>query len=567
MALTGLVIRWVTRGSAQRFEAASREPLRAQTALLMSMLRRNDDTEYGRRYGFASIRSVADYQKQVPLVTYEDMRAHMERVLAGEKNIFTAEDPVMFAQTSGTTGDSKFIPVTSTCQGQAHKDVSRTWIYHLQKEYRDVYGGKILTLVSPAVEGYAPSGVPFGSTSGDFYKRLPGLLRRTYSVPYEAFEIEDYQAKYYAIMRTALEHDVRLVGTANPSSVLKMGEKANDFAEDIIRDIRDGTLGDRFPIEPQIRTTLESRYRPNADRARELEQHRDHRDGTLKPGDYWPNLRIITCWKGGTVGHYIDKLWPWFDPDERCRIPVRDLGYLSSEFRGSIPLSDEGSKGPLTVASNFFEFVAVDDLSANPKNPSAWEFLTVDRLADGGEYYIFVTTTAGLYRYDINDVIQVAGRYNNTPEIVFLRKGRGMTNITGEKVSVNQVIAACQKAADGAGVVADHFMAEADVQNSRYLFRVEFTTAASEQTYRDFLTGLDRHLKDVNIEYKAKRDSQRLGPPVLHVMREGWYERQRRQQVAGGKRAFQAKTEVLSPIKQHTMEVMPELRSIVELDA
>ena len=37
----------------------------------------------------------------------------MQRVVAGEHNIFTAEAPVMFAQTSGTTGDPKYIPVTS----------------------------------------------------------------------------------------------------------------------------------------------------------------------------------------------------------------------------------------------------------------------------------------------------------------------------------------------------------------------------------------------------------------------------------------------------------------------
>ena len=45
-----------------------------------------------------------------------------------------------------------------------------------------------------------------------------------------------------------------------------------------------------------------------------------------------------------------------FNPDGIRSVPVRDWGYLSSEARGSIPLSDEGSKGVLTVATNFFEF-------------------------------------------------------------------------------------------------------------------------------------------------------------------------------------------------------------------
>ena len=182
------------------------------------------------------------------------------------------------------------------------------------------------------------------------------------------------------------------------------------------------------------------------------------------------------------------------------------------------------------------------------------------------EYYIFLTTTSGLYRYDINDVIKVAGRYRETPEIVFLRKGRGMTNITGEKLSVNQVIEAVQSAARAAGLSPSHFKAEADTDRSRYILRVEFVGRTEPPQQLAFLAQVDRYLKQVNIEYKAKRDSSRLGAPVLHVMREGWYERGRRELAASGKRVFQAKTEVLSRVKAETGVVRPEIENIVELD-
>jgi hypothetical protein len=83
---------------------------------------------------------------------------------------------------------------------------------------------------------------------------------------------------------------------------------------------------------------------------------------------------------------------------------------------------------------------------------------------------------------------------------------------------------------------------------------------------REFLRAADDAFKNINIEYKAKRDSTRLGPPVLHVMREGWYERGRRQLAESGKRVFQAKTELLSPVKLETRVVKPELTSIIELE-
>ena len=246
-------------------------------------------------------------------------------------------------------------------------------------------------------------------------------------------------------------------------------------------------------------------------------------------------------------------------------MPVRDWGYLSSEARGSIPLSDEGSKGALTIASNFFEFVEVDDLEAQRDDPSAWTFLTADQIEPGQEYYIFVTTTGGLYRYDINDVIRVEGHYDKTPEIVFVRKGRGMTNLTGEKVSVNQVILSIQKAAEDTGALPSHFKAEADAKESRYLFRVEFGGGVKAESHRAFLAAVDENLKELNIEYKAKRDSMRLRAPVLHVMRQGWYERNRRQHAAQGKRVFQAKTELLTPNRQETTAVRSELEKVVEL--
>ena len=96
------------------------------------------------------------------------------------------------------------VPITPTCKGRDHSDVMRTWFWHARRAHPGIFRGKTISMVSPAVEGYAPCGIPFGSTSGQMYKTAPGILRRMYSIPYEVFEIEDYAAKYYAIMRTGL---------------------------------------------------------------------------------------------------------------------------------------------------------------------------------------------------------------------------------------------------------------------------------------------------------------------------------------------------------------------------
>ena len=181
------------------------------------------------------------------------------------------------------------------------------------------------------------------------------------------------------------------------------------------------------------------------------------------------------------------------------------------------------------------------------------------------EYYIFLTTTSGLYRYDINDVIS-GGAVPRDPGDRLPAQGPRHDQYhrrEGQRQPGHRSGAECRGAA---GLSPSHFKAEADTDRSRYILRVEFVGRTEPPQQLAFLAEVDRYLKQVNIEYKAKRDSSRLGAPVLHVMREGWYERGRREQAASGKRVFQAKTEVLSRVKAETGVVRPEIENIVELD-
>lgn len=566
MSLVGFIINLIAKGAAKRFEAAAKHPFETQKKLLLDIIQKNANTEYGKRYDFASIRSIEDYQAKVPIISYNDIEDEMDRIANGEKNVMIAEDPMFLAQTSGTTGKPKFIPVSPSCLNQSQSDMMRAWLFHAKKAHNDIFDGKILSLVSPAVEGHTDAGLAYGAASGHIYKSMPAIIKPVYSMPYEVFEIEDYESKYYVLMRIALEQDVRFFATANPSSILKLCEKADEYKVDLIEDIRLGTLKSGLSMLDSTRHLVEKKLKPNPDRAAELEQFIGKRDGRLLPGDYWPNMSLIGCWKGGTVGHYLDKFPGWFDPDNRRPVATRDWGFLSSEARCSVPLSDEGSMGALSVGANFYEFVDAEDVLKHPDDHTKWTFLTADKVQKNTPYYIFLTTTGGLYRYDINDVVEVKDFYHQTPQIVFLRKGRGMTNITGEKLSVNQVIDAVQKASEQSGVLVAHFKAEADTDNSRYVFRVEpVSKGVSDEDYLALLGAFEQNLQSINIEYEQKRKSQRLLPPVLHVMRDGWYERRRKAEVASGKRVFQSKTELLSPIKAETQVIQPELVKTLEL--
>ncbi len=540
--LASFLIGIAARRSAGRFEKAVRDPVAAQNQRLQEMMERNRDTEYGREYGFARIRSFEDYRKAVPIVTYEDIRERIDRVTLGEKNVLTAEDPVLFAQTSGTTGKPKYIPVTPTCQSGGGMT---TWLHYSRRDHPKIFRGKSLTIVSPAIEGYTEGGLPYGSTSGMIVKEMPSIVQSAYAVPYDAFEIKNYESKYYTLLRLSLDENVTFLATANPSSILKLAEMADRHADTLIRDIQDGTLDPKIDVSGEIRRALQGWLHKNPQRARFLEQARAQRGGRLLPADYWKEMALLGCWKGGTVGAYIKRLHEWYDPDRKGMLPTRDMGYLSSEARMSIPISDEGAGGVLTVHHNLFEFVDAQEVEDRPDKSATWGLQGISDLELGHEYFVFITTPGGLYRYDINDVIEVVGDYRGTPQVVFKRKGRGMTNLTGEKVSVNQIIDAIEMTASTVEIPVSHFRTEPDLESSRYVFKVECATEYPREKWATFLKTLDHQLGELNIEYKAKRASGRLGDPILQVMKEGWYDRGKEALVAGGKRIFQAKTVLL----------------------
>src|SRR5262245_30686807 len=90
----------VGKQAAARFDAATKSVAESQTRLLREILQRNAATEYGREFDFASIGTLAEYAKAVPVITYDDIAARVQRMAGGESKVLTAEDPLMFARTS-----------------------------------------------------------------------------------------------------------------------------------------------------------------------------------------------------------------------------------------------------------------------------------------------------------------------------------------------------------------------------------------------------------------------------------------------------------------------------------
>jgi len=547
--LPRILLNTITRMRWLKFAGLNRALGASQEAMLMRMVAEAKDTAFGRAHGFASIRTRADYQRQVPIGTWDDFEPYIDRIVAGEAGVLTNEGPpMMFNKTSGTTSKPKLIPVGArTTYGNGV--TQKLWAYHAIRKHPHFLDGKAIPLVNKAVEGHTDLRVPYGSVSGMMFKNAHAIAKKQYAYPYDVVEISDYLARRYTLMRLAVPEDVTFIPGSNPSSLIKMFEAADEMKATLLRDIHDGTLTGEVNVSGEIRAALAPKLKAAPERARALEKLAG--SGKLRPRDYWPNLKLIGCWKGGTVGQFTSQLHDWCVEG----MVLRDTGYMSSEAHVSIPISDNGSEGLLTIHTNVFEFVPEDEWG----QPGA-RALFADELEVGGTYQILLTTPSGFYRYAINDVIEVVGMHGGAPLIQFLRKGRDVVNIHGEKVSANQVIASMAVAAAAIGAKISHFMFVPDVEKSRYCLHVEFEGEAANM--HQLADTFDAELGTLNYLYKGARHNAVLKPCVVHVMRTGWFNSIAQAQVAAGMRDTQFKPTVVGPVVLHGDHLERELGSV-----
>ena len=500
----------------------AREPLAAQRAVLASLLARNRDTGFGRAHDFAAIEDIDAYRARVPVQHYVDLQPWIARQMAGEAAL-TAEPPVLYALTSGTTGTPKHIPVLRATLRQ-HRREQRLYTWLQYRTCPEAFEGPALGLVGGAVEGHTARGTPIGSVSGTLYASMPAFMRARYVAPPEVFGIGDYELKYRTLAQLALRHaDLAYPAAANPSSFVRLQEIMNAHRSALIDGIERGVFAGRHDFPPALQRALAPATVPLPQRAAELRAL----PSPLRIATVWPDLRLLATWTGGSCGVALGRI----EADLPPQCMVFDIGYLATEFRGTLTLQPGENAGLPLVDQHFYEFV----------EQSAWDagrpvLLGLHELVEGPLYYVLVTTASGLYRYFMNDVVTVQGRFAATPLLRFVQKGRGVTSITGEKLYEAQVIDAMRSIEPLHR--AGFYLLLADEAESRYQLCVEPDAAVDGAALTE---ALDHALAQRNVEYADKRASGRLHPPAVALLRRGAGDAYKRQALASGQREGQFK--------------------------
>ncbi len=525
-----------------KLKSVSRNPRRTSEQTLRGILNYAKDTVYGREHHFADILAAKDdkelyalYQKYVPAQEYEALRPYVERHKNGEANVLFPGKPIMYATTSGTTKEPKWVPITDVYLNSVYGKMTKVWLFNFIKNRPKVFTGKIVSIVGKVIEGYAPDGTVFGSVSGVTQRDCPKFVKKLYASPADVFSITDYNARYYAIMRMGIERNITLIVTANPSTIVEMQNNVNEFYDQYVDDIEHGTLNKDLNISPEIRAAIQPYLKPNPERAAELRALKQ-KYGTVLPKHYWPNLQILNTWKCGNTKVYVDKFQHSF-PEQMLH---QEFGYFSSECRFGLVLDDTNNT-VLFPHFHYYEFIEEHDLENEHPH-----FLQLHELEQGKRYCPFVTTYAGLYRYNMNDLVEVGPNFENTPTVHMIQKVNGIVTMTGEKLHERQFIEAVHTAEKELQMPVKFFVGFADLSISAYHFYYEFEDlATTQQQAEQFTQKVDQVLQQSNIEYKAKRESFRVKDPVTHRLQRESFEHFKAQCIAEGARDGQFKMNLL----------------------
>lgn len=521
---------------------ASKDPRKSSEKTLRGILEYAKDSEYGKEHNFAEILKADSaeelfrrYAQNVPINDYEDLRPYVEKHKHGQANVLFPGKPVLYATTSGTTSEPKWIPITKEYLSNVYGKMTKVWLFNFIKNRHLVFSGKILSIVGKVKEGEAPDGTMFGSVSGVTQRDCPGFVKALYSNPQCVYSIADYTARYYVLMRMAIEQDITLIVTANPSTIIELQNNVNEFYDEYVKDIENGTLKKELNIDPAIRAELESCLKPNPERAAHLRALRE-KYGRVLPKHYWPRLQLLTTWKCGNTKVYLDKFADSF-PEGMLH---QEFGYFSSECRFGLVLDDTNNT-VLFPHFHYYEFIEEADLD----NPNK-KFYQLDELVEGKRYCPYVTTFAGLYRYNMNDLLEVGPSFKGTPTVHMIQKVNGIVTITGEKLHERQFIEAVREAEKELGIPVRFFIGFADLDILGYRFYYEFADQATTQEQAEkFTEKVDAILKEKNVEYLTKRDSLRLKMPQTYRLTEQSFEKFKAECISEGARDGQFKLQLL----------------------
>ena len=376
-----------------RLEEVTYDPMHSQEEFIMRLVRENAKTDYGREHGFENIHTLDDFRRALPLTTYDDYSAYIERVANGEKNVLTAYNTEHFSLLSG----ARKLP-QSRWSVQSAFDYSFSAGFYVAGSHGYLADGMTLNLVDNSVE-HLPSGMTVGGTLGRLLNKRRLNEDQIYVIPTSVANRSDQiDIRYLQSLFALKQRDISLAICEHYDNMLELIRYIEKHWLQLADDIESGN--------PYIE--------PDASRAKKIREIMEtHHVGTQLVTKFWPRLHCV-------IVNDVDRLSASFELLRTyCGAQVHFIysGISSPEGTFSTTLNLDDPQTVLIPDSVFYEF--------KPKESRGYgNLLTLDQLEIGKGYELVASTFSGLYRYKTRMTFLVVGRYHDTPTVIMDSAGR-----------------------------------------------------------------------------------------------------------------------------------------------
>lgn len=391
------------------------DPCGVQDRQLREILTRNQDCEYGKHHGFATIADYAEFTARVPVVDYDQLRPQIERMADGADGVLLTDPVLAFEQTGGSSGGSKLVAYTEASLAAFRRGLL-PWLDDLYLTYPTVAAGTAYWSVSPACRERRDTrgGIPIGLPSDVAYfgSEIAPQLVASLSVPPIIGLVRDVDLwRHLTVFYLLADVRLSLISVWSPTFLIDLLHYARQNADVLATCIEDGAPALDVPaaIRPHLAAVA-----PSAQRA-------CHVAGVLAGNNdwfagLWPDLTVISCWDQAASRSYADEVRRLFPG-----VHLQGKGLLATEGITSIPLG--GFPMPvLALESGFYEFLGADGVLRR-----------AHEVTSGADYELVLTNHCGLYRYAIGDRVRIHGFAGQTPMLEFTGRSGVSSDLCGEK--------------------------------------------------------------------------------------------------------------------------------------
>ena len=514
------------------FHFMKNNPEVTQKVVLQDILKHAEKSEFGKAMGFSEMKTIAEFQKKVPISQYCDYESSIDDLKMGASDVLFEGKTASFIATSGSSGIPKLIPESKN--GELVKaivsEIRTLLLLSLAPEIL-APDKKILAITNPNEYDKTPGNIPIGSASGQAAKDMPGAMQKKMVLPIElmgAKNLSNEATDYLTILFTLKEKQLAAVVCSNIAHFNILLNKMNTFKDDLLEDINCGQISSTVLIPDGLRESLNHRLKPDPQRAQELREIFEKHHQLDIPG-IWPNFSVVSCWMSASAERIVK--------DIKMRLPewikFLEWGYGASEGKFNIPTKPNDPAGFLALFGYFFEFLP----QGNENTLQAHE------LKQGEYYELIITSYSGLYRYNMKDIVYVEAMEDQSPRIVFISKSSERLQLDNLELMAYEMDAVIQKITEEQNEEIRFVQMLTDKKEKKLVFIIELLSR--EISGELFRTALENRLRSENSVYQENRRLKQFAPLEIIIMKQGYRDSLFTRSIMAGKNVNQTKLKIM----------------------